>query len=335
MRKYLINNKGRFYKANLHCHTTVSDGSKTPEEIKRDYKANGYSVIAFTDHDVLIGHPELKDDSFLPLNGYEVEINDTDTQRTCHLCFIAKEENNLKQVCWHREKYLKHNSVNYKSQVQFYDEPDFEREYTPECINTMIEKASKHGFFVTYNHPGWSRENFDDYCKYKGMDAMEIVNYISMQEGNFDWNERVYEDMLYSGSKIFCVAGDDNHNKKPENSRGFDSYGAFVMIKAPTLEYRAVTQALENGDFYASTGAEIDELYVEDGKVYITCSDAVRITYITPLRHAKSVLAESDEVITQASFEIDALDTWFRLKVTDKNGNCAFTNAYFPEENEL
>lgn len=34
------------YKANLHCHTTVSDGRLTPEAVKKLYKENGYSVIA-------------------------------------------------------------------------------------------------------------------------------------------------------------------------------------------------------------------------------------------------------------------------------------------------
>ena len=37
MRKYLLPNTGNHYKANLHVHTTVSDGQMTPEEIKRIY----------------------------------------------------------------------------------------------------------------------------------------------------------------------------------------------------------------------------------------------------------------------------------------------------------
>ena len=34
MKKYLLPKDGTFYKANLHCHTTLSDGHLTPEEIK-------------------------------------------------------------------------------------------------------------------------------------------------------------------------------------------------------------------------------------------------------------------------------------------------------------
>ena len=41
MKKYLLPQIGCFYKANLHCHTTVSDGSITPEEIKTFIREKG------------------------------------------------------------------------------------------------------------------------------------------------------------------------------------------------------------------------------------------------------------------------------------------------------
>ena len=31
---YLLPKEGTFYKANLHCHTVVSDGDLTPEQVK-------------------------------------------------------------------------------------------------------------------------------------------------------------------------------------------------------------------------------------------------------------------------------------------------------------
>ena len=37
MRKYLLPKDGSFYKANLHCHSTFSDGKKTPAELKQMY----------------------------------------------------------------------------------------------------------------------------------------------------------------------------------------------------------------------------------------------------------------------------------------------------------
>ena len=33
MKKYLLPPGGQFYKANLHCHTTCSDGNLSPEAV--------------------------------------------------------------------------------------------------------------------------------------------------------------------------------------------------------------------------------------------------------------------------------------------------------------
>ena len=65
MKRYVLPEDGTFYKANLHCHSTCSDGTLTPEEIKEIYKSNGYSVVAYSDHNVLIDHSDLDDEDFL------------------------------------------------------------------------------------------------------------------------------------------------------------------------------------------------------------------------------------------------------------------------------
>lgn len=44
MRKYLLPKDGNFYKSNLHVHSVISDGAKTPEEVKKNYMDRGYSV---------------------------------------------------------------------------------------------------------------------------------------------------------------------------------------------------------------------------------------------------------------------------------------------------
>lgn len=36
-RRYLLPEGAAYYKANLHCHTCISDGKLTPEEIKELY----------------------------------------------------------------------------------------------------------------------------------------------------------------------------------------------------------------------------------------------------------------------------------------------------------
>ena len=50
MKDQILLPEAGYYKANLHCHTTLSDGEFTPEQIKAAYQEQGYSIVAFTDH---------------------------------------------------------------------------------------------------------------------------------------------------------------------------------------------------------------------------------------------------------------------------------------------
>ena len=69
--------EGKFYKANLHCHTVISDGKLTKEQIREEYRKKGdYSIVAFTDHRTYGYHPELTDETFIALAGIEVDISE-------------------------------------------------------------------------------------------------------------------------------------------------------------------------------------------------------------------------------------------------------------------
>ena len=170
MKKFLLPKSGNFYKANLHCHTVLSDGAKTPEEVKDIYKNLGYSIVAFTDHDILIPHNDLTDENFIALNGFEMSIIEDRSKggyKICHLCMIALDKDNITQPFWHRELYLFGNAPKYRHLVKFDEnEPDHIREYSGEYISKVIKECKQKGFFVTYNHPTWSRENYNDYMNY-------------------------------------------------------------------------------------------------------------------------------------------------------------------------
>ena len=87
--------------------------------------------------------------------------------------------------------------------------------------------------------------------------------------------------------------------------------------------------ALKNGDFYASMGPEIHELYIEDGYVHIKTSPAKRISLVADIRSSKSVWAEPGSTVTEASFPIRPYYGYIRLTVMDEHGRCANTQAYF------
>lgn len=314
MRKYLLPEKGQFFKANLHCHSTVSDGRRTPEEIVELYRRHGYSIVAFTDHNKEVPHPELRRDDFLPLTGFEFNFNapgyPEKDKKACHLCFVSPKDPTSPGADLDVKK------------------PDYDRTYSPEAINEAIRLGRESGYFVTYNHPCWSLEDYGDYMNYHGMNAMEILNYGCYTIGFPDYNSRVYDDMLRGGERLFCIAADDNHNKHPDDDPLSDSCGGWVMIKADALEYGAVLDALKNGDFYSSMGPEIHALWFEDGKVHVECSPAVKVNLINSIRSAKSVAAK-DASVTSAEFSILPECKWFRIDVVDERGNHADTNAFF------
>lgn len=338
MKKFLLPEAGNFYKANMHCHTTISDGKLTPEEVKKLYMDNGYSIVAYTDHDVLLSHPELASPDFLPLNGYEMEFTETGDKhitekRTFHICCIALDPSNLTQVCYHREKYAIGNGKSYRDKIIFDQSiPDFEREFDPDNLNEAVKTARDAGFFVTLNHPVWSLTNYSHNSKIVGINAMEMYNYSCIVGGFNDINEWEYDGFLRDNKRIFCVGGDDNHNVYPFPSRRSDSCGAFTVIKADKLEYKAITDALLAGNFYASMGPEIKELWFEDGFVNVTTSPADRIIMHTGVRPTYPVYAEKGQTITSARFEVKPEHKYVRFTVFDSNNISATTNAYFTDE---
>ena len=329
MRRFLLPENGQFYKANLHCHTTVSDGKMTPEEVKERYLGEGYSIVAFTDHCVLIPHPELKDERFLPLNGVEIEVVNCGTEpaqrkKHNHICYVALEEDNV-TMPFLSPGCIWGNAKQYVDRIK-YDpaHAEFKRRFEPENINEMIRLGREADFFVTYNHPVWSQEYYEDYIHYQGMNAMEILNYGSYHAGFDEYNGRIYDDLLLAGKRIYCIATDDNHSLA-------DTCGGWTMIKADRLEYRMITKAMEDGHFYASTGPEIHALWWEDGVVHVECSEASKIIcHIGPFRPYFE--RAKDTPLTEADFEIRKEDVYFRITVVDEQGRKADTNAYFTDE---
>lgn len=345
MKKILIpevSGKMHHYRANLHCHSSISDGKKSVEELKDFYKSHGYSILAYTDHNVYLLHNDLTDDDFLALNGVEFDVSSPMQERfgffqTCHINMIAYEPDNDVNVCYDSQYPLWGNAEKYREFQKPLGGVDYKRSYNAACISDIMKRGRENGFFVTYNHPTWSLEFYPEFTSYKNMDAMEIVNFGCVMAGYDDDNGHCYEDMLRTGSRIFCIATDDNHNWRADDSPECDSFGGATVIAAPKLEYRAVTEALKNGLFYATSGTsthngpEIKSLVYEDGTVTIRTSPCRTICYMPNSRACRINAARDGETVTEATFKVADGERWFRLTATDREGYKAYTNAYFPD----
>jgi len=332
MREYLIKEAGQFYKANLHCHSDMSDGKLSPRALKAYYKSNGYAILAITDHEILAAHPELDDEDFLTVPGYEIAVNDSQEcdsshLKTCHMNLYPRDKQNLRQPFFERECAFG-NSLSHLDKIDIEQSENFVREYTPDCINKIVQTATEKGFLVTYNHPTWSLETYAEYTRYDGFFAMEIYNHGCIHTGP-EFNQQVYDAMLRSGKRLYCVATDDNHNRMHGTPLD-DSLGGFTMIKAEALTHEAVISALEQGDFYASTGPYIEELFIEDNQVHLKCSDAVDVFMHTSGRDGLHCAAENGQTLRTAVFSLADTECWYyRFEVKDAQGRSAYTNAYF------
>jgi len=87
--------------ADLHCHSTVSDGTLEPEALAARAKANGVELWALTDHDELGGQRRAQEAARaagLPyLNGVEISVTFLDT--TVHIVGLGidSEDERLRQ----------------------------------------------------------------------------------------------------------------------------------------------------------------------------------------------------------------------------------------------
>lgn len=336
MKKILFPKHQNLYKANLHTHSTVSlDGRLSPEELKNEYMKKGYSVVAYTDHEIFVRQNHLTDENFVALNGVELGANKEKEEgaytfsRTCHICFIALSPETTRQPAFTVNSYTKRLSQETLDKVDIDpDCPDFKAHYSAECFNEMIKRGVNGGFFVTYNHPAWSGETFNEYLQYDGMHAMEIFNYGCYLVGSSESDAFAYDDMLKNGKRLYCIATDDTH--KPT-----DIGGGYTIINADKLEYTTITKALLDGDFYASTGPEIKEISYEDGIVSVISSPAKLIQIKTIRRRSgASSMAVQGELVTTAKMQIYPEDIGFRVTVIDEKGLVAWSNAYFLDQIE-
>ncbi|MBQ8510884.1 MAG: PHP domain-containing protein [Clostridia bacterium] len=348
MRKYLLPETGTYYKANLHCHTTMSDGRLTPEEIKRAYMDKGYSIVAYTDHEFIFTHHDLAEENFLPITAYEAAFNEPANGRdfnfiqTYHLNLYAKDKNNTRMVMPNESTLRAWNKRAGRDENYLLDtfSEFFPAEYSQDYINRFVAEANRAGFLVCLNHPGWSMQTYHDYDRLNGLEneglfAMELSNYSCVVAGYIEDSNHIYDRMLRGGCrKLYASAADDNHNRHPMDSPRCDSFGGFTMIKAEKLDYDRIMQALEKGDFYASTGPLFEDVYYEDGKVYVKCSPVRSIRLLNEGRDAPVAIAPAGELLTEAVFDVDPafVGRYVRVDIRDAEGNFADTRAYFLDE---
>ena len=93
MQKRTLYQSGKFYKGNLHTHSTRSDGDSEPQDIAQRYREEGYSFLAITDHWIYGVHEELNREDFLVFPGTELDL-ELPERKDHHLVSIGLPETN-------------------------------------------------------------------------------------------------------------------------------------------------------------------------------------------------------------------------------------------------
>jgi predicted metal-dependent phosphoesterase TrpH len=294
---------GRFWRGNLHTHSTRSDGVLDPQEVCRRYRAQGYDFLALTDH-------------FVGLWGYP--IVDTAAFRTPGFTTILGAELHSGAMAngelWHIL------AVGLPKDFTPPDTPNFLPHSGQETGPQIAARAVSAGAFVAIAHPQWSGLTIED-CRSMAdiAHAVEIYNHGCATGCDRPDGFMMADQLLTEGYRLTMVATDDAHFSEP------DHFGGWTMVKSEENEPAALLAALKRGDFYSSQGPELRDVRIEDGKLVVECSAASSVIAIGWGTGAKAI---HGDCMTRGEVPLERLNNspWVRAAVIDAAGKKAWSN---------
>ena len=290
------NHTSQWFKGNLHTHSLWSDGNDFPEMICDWYVRNGYHFLALSDHNIL-SQGEKWINAQLPeqrgaiqaLERYqarfgqewvetraaddklEVRLKPLDEFRTLferpgEFLLIQAEEitdhyealpvhinaSNIQELIRPRggdsvRETIANNlrAVTEQSQrtgkpiLAHLNHPNFRYAVTAEDLAAVVEER----FFEVYNgHPGVNQQGDEEHPSVEAI--WDIANTIRIAQ--------------LEASPLYGLATDDSHHYFSE--RGATPGRGWVMVRAAQLDAEHLIEAIEKGDFYASTGVTLADI---------------------------------------------------------------------------
>ncbi len=287
---------GRWFKGQLHVHSTASDGELSPEAVLHWYRNQGYHFMALTDHGVLSRSQMLADD-FITLSGIEVEGIDP-AAGLFHLVGLGMQA-----------------------------PPDLGGSTTLSMQETVNQLRAA-GALVSIAHPYWSGQMSKDLLGVKGCFALEVYNGSCEILECKGLSAVHWDDLLAAGCRLWGLAVDDAHWRPGPLDAGL----GWVWVKAEALTQGAILLALEQGRYYASSGPRIDDVLIERDRVVVRCSPAVAIDFVGAGPFSRRVLAPPGEMLTEASHQLQSWQPYVRVAVQDAQGRRAWANPIFLDE---
>ncbi len=296
---------GRFWRGNLHTHSTRSDGVLEPAEVCRRYRAEGYDFMALTDHFIgLYDYPivdtvPFRSEGFTTILGAEVHSGPMANGELWHILAVGLPA-------------------------------DFAPGHAPhfgvvEGMETGPQIAARcvaAGAFVAIAHPQWSGLTLADARTISAAHAVEIYNHGCAVGCDRPDGSAIADLLLSEGRSLTMIATDDAHFSEP------DHFGGWVMVKATENTPEALLAALKAGHFYSSQGPELRDVHI-DGNAVVIESSAVAAAIVQGAgTGAKAVHGNS---MTRTTVPLDRLNgsPWLRVTVVDAAGRRAWSNPVF------
>lgn len=294
----------RWYKGNTHTHTLNSDGDSTPDEVVRWYREHRYDFLVLTDHNFLTAVDGLNalhgaDERFLVIKGEEV--TDRLGDKPLHINGLDVSTRVGPQGGTSVVDILQRNvnAIRQAKGVPHINHPNFRWAITP----AELQQIRNNKLLEIYNgHP-------------------QVNNHGG---GGVPGMEEVWDAVLSSGVIVYGIAVDDAHTfKDPGNPDVAGPGRGWVAVRAPRLEARALLEAMERGDFYASTGVELTEYRASAREVAVTVKPTAFSKYrIQFIGKGGRVLSESPEAA--ATYQVKGDEGYVRARVIESNGRMAW-----------
>lgn len=302
--------KLNWYKGNTHTHTINSDGDSTPDEVVRWYREHGYNFLTLSDHNFLTDIAGLQSvfgakEKFLLIPGEE--LTDKFEKKDIHINGLNPRELTLPQ----------------------------RGESVAATIQNDVNAIRKVDGVPHVNHPNfnWSI-TANDLKAIKNLRLFEIYNghptVNNLGGGGVPGLETMWDDILSSGMTLYGIAVDDAHHFKTpwDKTKSTPGHG-WVMVRAEKLGVTEILQAMERGDFYASTGVTLRDYSADKKQITITIAEQPATSkYVVQFIGQWGKILK--EVTTNpASYTFKGDEAYVRAKVIESNGKFAWTQPVF------
>ena len=279
-------------RANLHGHSTESDGRLSPQEYVRWYARRGYDALAISDHNRRTDPAGLDAEGMLLLPAAEITAAGAEFGGHYHLVALGPLPDPLPAVS------------------------------TPAPESARLLRAA--GAVVVVAHPHWSGLTAAELLAVEAADGLEIWNGGTVLDSEKGVALADWDQLLRRGRRPWGFATDDAHFRLPDGATGW------VVLRARERSAEAALEALRRGHFYSSAGPELLAVQVEGGVVRVSCSPCQGIYCLGFAGRNQYRRGTPDQPLTSAEFTLRSDDPWVRVQVTDAAGRSAWSQPYWP-----